>query len=189
MVYNVESTSTTLQKETVLLQGPKREKQVDFSDVSEFLPVILTIVGVIALQFFMRRGRGGGIAPNRNIIQGFMSDIRINLRLVEILENGEQIKRFSVTAWKLYKDKIDFLNQPVQTALTEAYEIAEDYNQQVAANKRFKTAHYIANINTGKMKERLQKGLAGLEDWLLQTTGSTDPAGKSGFFDGIIGSG
>ena len=161
---------------------------MDFSNLSEFLPVILTIVGVIALQYFMRRNRGSA-APNRNVVQGIMSDIRINLRLIEILDNGEQIKRFSVTGWRLYRDKLDFLNQPVRAALTEAYEIAEDYNQQVAANKKFKTAHYIASINTGKMKERLQKGLTGLEDWLLQTTGSKDPAGKSGFFDGLIGGG
>jgi hypothetical protein len=160
---------------------------MDLSNVSEYLPVLIAIIGVIALQYFLRRGRGP-VSSQRNIVEGLMSDVRINLRLVEVLDDGEQIKHFSVTGWSLYKNKVDFLDQQVQTALMESYELAEDYNNQIATNRKFRSAHYIASINTGKMKERLQKSMSGLEDWMYRATGSTDPnAGHSGFFDSLLG--
>lgn len=159
---------------------------MDFGNVSEILPVIIAIIGVIVLQVFMRKNRNP-VSSQQHIIQSLMSDIRINIRLVDILMRGEQIKRFSVTGWKLYKDKIDFLSQPVRTALTEAYEIAEDYNGQVASTRKYSTANYIAGINTGKMKEKLEKSKSGIEEWLMVKTGTSDSAGKTGFFDGLLG--
>jgi len=159
---------------------------MDFGDLSDNLPVIGTIIGLILLQFFLRRRRSPE-ASEQQTVQNLLSEVRVNLRLVDVLLDGEQIKRFIVTHWSMSKNKIGFLEQSVQGTLTDAFTIAEDYNQQVAAYKKFKTAHYIASINAGKMKDKLTQSKTALEEWLMTRTGSKDPAGKSGVFDDLIG--
>ena len=159
---------------------------MDFGDLADNLPVIATIIGLIVLQFVLRRRRSPA-KTQQEVVQGLMSEVRLNLRLVDVLIDGEQIKRFIATQWKMNKDKIDFLDQSLQGAITDAFTIAEDYNQQIASAKKYKTVHYIASINEGKMKEKLTRSKEGLEAWLLETTGSTDPTETSGFFDDLIG--
>ena len=46
---------------------------------------------------------------------------------------------------------------------------------------------YILEFDTVKMKESLEKCKAGLEDWLIKNIGTTDPGGKTGMFDMLIG--
>lgn len=150
------------------------------------LPLIATVVGILILQFIIRRRRSPGTSEVQ-IVQGLLSDIRVNLRLVEVLNDGEQIKAFRNTSWKIYGQKIEFLDQSLQSALIDAFEIAEDYNSQVASAKKYKSVNYIASINAGKLEDRLKRCKDELEAWLMKKTGTTDPAGKSGFLDDLIG--
>jgi len=160
---------------------------LDFSDLSEVMPIILTVIGLIAIQWFLRRKGGSSSSSQQYIVHALLSDIRVNLRLVEILMDGEQIKRFAINGWKINREKIEFLNQNLQSALTESFDIAQDYNDQVATTKQFKTTNYVANIDTVKLKDRLQKCKSALEDWLMTNVGTTDPGGKTGIFDSLIG--
>jgi hypothetical protein len=159
---------------------------VDFGDLSEFMPVLLVIIGLIAMQLFLRR-KGGPPSSNRYVVHAILSDIRVNLRLVEILIEGEQIKRFAVNSWKTSRNNIEFLSQNLQSALTDAFNIAQAYNDQVATTRQFKTSNYIASIDTVKLKDRLEKCKSALEDWLMDNVGTTDPGGKTGMFDSLIG--
>jgi hypothetical protein len=159
---------------------------MDFGDLSDNLPIIGTVIALILLQFFLRR-RHNPQSSQAQIVQNLLSEVRVNLRLVDVLIDGEQIKRFIVTQWTINKNKLDFLDQSLQSALTDAFTIAEDYNQQVASYKKFRTALYIASINAGKMKEKLTQSKTEMEKWLIAKTGTKDPAGKSGYFDDLIG--
>ena len=159
---------------------------MDFGDLSEYMPVILVIVGLIVIQLFMRR-KDRSPSSHQHIVHAILSDIRIDLRLVQILMDGEQIKRFSINGWKTHRDNIEFLSQNLQSALTEAFDIVQDYNEQVASTTQFKATNYVASIDTIKLKDRLQKCKSALEEWLMNNVGTTDPGGKTGIFDSIIG--
>ena len=160
---------------------------MDFGDITENIPIIAMIVGLILLQIFLRRRRSPD-QSNRYIVEGLMSEIRVNLRLAEVLSEGEQIKRFITTSWKINRNKLDFLEQQVHSALTDAFTIAEDFNQQVAASKKYKSNSYIASIDVEKLKTKLNSSKEGLEQWFLNTTGSKEPPPKSpGMFDSLIG--
>ena len=159
---------------------------MDLGNLSEVLPIILVIIGIIAIQYFLRR-KGGTKSSHQYVVHGLLSDIRINLRLVEILMDGEQIKRFSTNGWKLHSNNIEFLTQNLQSALEDVFGIAQDYNDQVATTKKFMTTNYEADINTARLKDLLQKCKSALEDWLMTNVGTTDPGGKTGIFDGLLG--
>jgi hypothetical protein len=159
---------------------------VDFGNLSEFMPVVLVIIGLIGIQFFLRR-KGGPPSSQKYVVHAILSDIRINLRLVQVLIDGEQIKRFAVNGWKTNRNNIEFLNQNLQSALTDAFDITQDYNEQVATTKQFKTSNYVASIDTEKLKDRLKRCKSALEDWLMNNVGTIDPGGKTGMFDMIIG--
>jgi hypothetical protein len=159
---------------------------MDFGDLSEYMPVILVIIGLIVIQLFMRR-KGTSKSSHQHSVHAILSDVRVNLRLVDILMEGEQIKRFAINGWKTSKNDIEFLSQNLQSALTDAFDIAQDYNEQVATTKQFQPSNYKASIDTVKLKDRLQKCKSALEDWLMTNVGTTDPGGKSGIFDSLIG--
>jgi len=159
---------------------------LDFGDLSEVMPVILVVIGLIAIQLFLRR-KGGSSSSHQHVVHAILSDIRVNLRLVEILMEGEQIKRFAINGWNTCRNDIEFLSQNLQSALIDAFDIAQDYNEQVASTKRFQTTNYVASIDTIKLKDRLQKCKSSLEDWLMTNVGTTDPGGKTGIFDSLIG--
>lgn len=159
---------------------------MDFDGLSDYMPVILVIIGLIALQMFLRR-KGTSKSSHQHTVHAILSDIRINLRLVDVLMEGEQIKRFAINGWNTCRNDIEFLSQNIQSALTDAFEIALDYNEQVASTKQFQTTNYKAGIDTIKMKDRLQRCKSALEDWLMTNVGTTDPGGKTGIFDSLIG--
>lgn len=158
---------------------------MDFNIV-EYLPVIGVAIVLIAIQYFMRR-KNGSVSSQNQIVQRLLSDTRINLRLVEVMINGEQIKKFCLTGWNMDKNNIDFLKLSLQGAIVEANKIAEDYNKQIESKKKQGAIDYNADIDTLKMKEKLKASKAGLEDWLMEKTGTTDPGGKGGFLSGLFG--
>ena len=159
---------------------------MDFGNLSEVMPVVLVIIGLIAIQFFLRR-KNTSPSSHQHVVHSILSDIRINLRLVQVLMDGEQIKRFAINGWNTSRNNIEFLSQNLQSALTDAFNIVQDYNEQVATTKQFKTSNYVASIDTVKLKDQLEKCKSALEDWLMNNVGTTDPGGKTGMFDMIIG--
>ncbi|UCD08605.1 MAG: hypothetical protein JSU79_09630 [Dehalococcoidales bacterium] len=159
---------------------------MDFSNIAEVMPVILVILGLVAIQLFLRR-KGGTKSSHQHTVHAILSDVRVNLRLIEILMEGEQIKRFAFNGWNLHRNNIEFLSQNLQSALTDAFGIAQDYNEQVATTKHFMTSNYEADIDTVKLKDLLQRSKKALEDWLMNNVGTTDPGGKTGMFDSLLG--
>ncbi|MBN2239992.1 MAG: hypothetical protein JW712_09460 [Dehalococcoidales bacterium] len=151
-----------------------------------FTVIIIVVAAFILLQFMWRRMRPGA-SSQAQIVNSLLTDVRINQRLIELLVNGEQIKRFCITGWLLNRERMDFLGKNVRTAVNEASEIAEEYNEKMKPVKEFQATGYVADIDLVKMLDCLRRSKTGLEDWLMATTGTLDPAGKSGFFDSLLG--
>ncbi len=154
---------------------------------TENLPLILSILGIILLQFFMRRRRRAA-TTQPEIAQNLLSEVKLNQALVEAFPLQSKPKRFLTTAWQRSKDKLDFLNSPLQLALSETFTMAEDFNQQITAANKHKSAIYMASVNVNKLIGPLAKSKEGLELWLMSKTGEKElPPKYPNVFDGLFG--
>ena len=160
---------------------------MDFGDIGGNIPIIVTIIGLIVLQFFLRRKRTLETTP-REIAQSLLSEVRLNLRLTEVFTFSYRTSKFMTTSWQINKNKLDFLNQSLQVALSDAFTMAEDFNQQIAAAKKYKSTSYMASVGVDKLKDKLTKSREGLEEWLQAKVGTIEPSVKiPGVFDGWLG--
>jgi hypothetical protein len=149
------------------------------------IPVIIAAIAVIVIWIIIRKRNPFSVSPTQ-IVNTLLSDVRINLRLIDVVLQGEQIKRFSIIGMKTYNNSLDFLKKSVREALLETYAIAQDYNQQVTESHA-KGAGYTGTIDAQRMKDRLRQSKSGLEDWLMSHTGTIEPGGKGGIFDSLLG--
>ncbi len=162
---------------------------MDFGNISENLPIIVLVIGFILLQFFLRQRRKPEIAQ-QEIVQNLLSEVRLDRALVEIFSLRQKPKRFETVRWQMSKTKLDFLDQALQVALTGAFTMAEDFNRQIDAAQKYKSASYLVGIDVAKLKEPLTKSQQGLEEWLMAKTGTKEPFSKyPGIFDGWFGRG
>ena len=133
---------------------------------------------MILLQFFLRRRR----SPETNqisIVQNLINEVRLNNRLADIFNPSKAGKKFMDTSWRLYGNKLDFLDRDLQTDVTDTYMMIEDFNQQITSAKKFKSTSYLASIDIGRLKDLLDDTQEGLEDWLMKRTGSDETTPKS----------
>lgn len=161
---------------------------MDFGDIGENLPIIVMVIALIFLQFFLRRRRKPE-ATQREIVQSLLSEARMNLSLIEASRFRSQVKKFEAGSWQRNKNKLDFLEQSLQTVLSDAFMKVEDFNQQIEAAKKYKSASYMVNIDVDKLTTPLTKSKEGLEEWLLAQTGTKEPPPRyPGMFDALFGS-
>ena len=161
---------------------------MDFGDTGDFLPIIISIIAVFALQFFLRRRRSPN-ADNISMVQAILSEARLNLRLTDIFSYSKPGRKFLTTSWKLYGNKLSFLGSQLETTTSDAFMRAEDCNQQISSAKKFKSTSYLSSIDISKMKEVFTDTVEGLEEWLsMQSAAETERADKTpGIFDDFIG--
>lgn len=156
---------------------------MDFSNV----PIILLVIGLVLLQFFLMRRRKPEVTQ-QEIVQNLLSEVRLNQALAETFHLRQKPKRFEVTSWQRSKAKLDFLPQPLQVALSDAFGIIEDFNQQIETAKKQKSASYMAGVNIDRLKKPLAESRQGLEQRLTSITGTKKPPAKyPGMFDDWTG--
>ena len=108
--------------------------------------------------------------------------------MAETFHQRQKPRNFEVVSWQRNKNKLDFLPQPVQTSLSNAFNMAEDYNQQIDSIKKFKSAGSMVSIDAQKLMGPLAKSQEGLEEWLQLKTGSKEPPAKyPSMFDDFLG--
>lgn len=155
---------------------------MDFDAIKENIPVILLGIGLLVLQLILRRGIKPRIAPLQ-IVQGLLSEIRLNQALAEAYNFQKKPKKFEMVSWQRNKGKLDFLGQSLQTALSDTFTMVEDFNQQIESAKKYKSVNYMVNVNLDKLKEPLARSRQGLEEWLQAKAGTKDASLK---FPGIL---
>ena len=162
---------------------------MDWGDIGGNIPVIVTVIGLIVLQFFLRRRRPPETSP-REIAQNLLAEVMHDLKTAEAFTFHWQTRKFVVASWQRNKNKLDFLEQSLQISISDAFIMAQDFNQQIAAAKKHKSASYMASVNMDKLKGLLTKSEQGLEQWLTSETGTTEPPPKTpGIFDDWVGRG
>lgn len=160
---------------------------MDFGAIGENFPIIAGIIGLILLQFFLRRRRKPE-TTHPEIVQNLLAETRLNQALVEVFLHQQKPKKFMATSWQRNKTKLDFLDQPLQVVLSDAFMMAEDFNLQIAAAKKYKSASYTINLNADKLKELLTKSREGLEEWLSTNMGRREPPPQyPSVFDNVFG--
>ena len=158
---------------------------MDFGDIGENIPIILLIVGLIALQFIVGRRRKPE-STRQQTIRDLLLEVRLNQAMLESYYQRQKPKKFEMNDWKRSKGKLDFLGQSLQRSLSDAYMIIEDFNQQIDEAKRYKSASYMASVNPDKLKEPLAKCRQGLQEWLLASTAANPPK-RPGILDEWLG--
>lgn len=144
---------------------------MDLDAWGERLPFILAIIAFIVLQFFLRRKRKPA-TTRFEIVQTLLGEVRLNQAIVGTFAAGHKLRKLEVVTWQQSREKLDFLNQPVRAALSDAYRIAEEFNQQLDTAKKHKLSSSLANINADRLSQSLSKSREGLEEWLMSETGS-----------------
>ncbi|MBI2849648.1 MAG: hypothetical protein HYX80_01230 [Chloroflexi bacterium] len=151
------------------------------------LPFILLAIAMVVLQYFLRKRRGPA-GTQQEIVQNLLAEARLDLRMAEVFDFSPRAKRFMTTTWQLNKNKLDFLDKSLQDSVSNAFMMAEDVNQQIAAAKKYKSTSYLVSVDIDKLKGLLSKSQEGLEQWLLLKVGSKNPAVKApGLFDDLLG--
>ncbi len=160
---------------------------MDFGNISENLPFIVAIIALVFFQYVLKRRRPAE-AAHPDIVQDLLSEVRLNLRLADIFTVDQHNKKFMTTSWQLNRNKLDFLSQPTQVSVSDAFTMAMDFNQQISSAKKFKSTSYLMSIDAGKLKSVLTKSQEGLEAWLNSEVGTTEPEKKvPGVFDDFTG--
>ena len=147
---------------------------MDFGAIGGYIPIIIVAVALILLQVYLTRRRKPEVT-HRSIVQNLLLEVKLNLAQIENFHLLKKPKKFMYTSWYMTKNKLDFLEQPLQTALSDTYQMIEDYNQQIGAARKYKSESYMVNINLDKLIEPMERSRDGLEDWLQETTGSREP--------------
>jgi cytochrome c-type biogenesis protein CcmH/NrfF len=70
---------------------------MDFDAISDNLPLFLLIIGIILVQFLLRRRRRPEVTY-REITQSLLAEVRLNQALVETFSLREKPKRFEMTS-------------------------------------------------------------------------------------------
>ncbi len=152
---------------------------MDWSNWQDIGLLVLLVVLFIAAIIFKRRG---GTAP-MVIAMGLYRDVDKNQKLVEAFSFRLKIKKFKTKTWQKHKNRVDFLGEELRAALTDAFKLAEDFNQQIDAAQKKGSSSYLSAIQVDKLKEPLARCRQGLEKWIQDNWGNRDLYPKRiGFF-------
>jgi len=137
---------------------------MDFGNIGTNVLIFLAILFLLAFNIFIRKYRGERTPVE--VVKSLLSEIIHNQKLIEDFQFHLQVKKFKAESWKRNKTKVDFLDQSLQTALADAFSMAERFNQDIDAAKKHKSTSYLSSISVDKLKEPLAKSKQGLEEWL-----------------------
>ena len=139
-----------------------------------FLIVIVPILIVVALLSFLR-GRGS-VRRHPEIVQLIRNDVKMDQALVAVFHLREKPKQFERNNWELYKNNVGFLGESLNETLRLTFSMVEDLNQEIKLAKKNKMSHQ--GINVTNLTEPLAACLKGLEDWMIENLGTTEPPTK-----------
>jgi len=140
---------------------------VDFSDLGELgkiLGYLVPVVILILVNVFFRKQQEQ--KKRLTVVRSLLSEINYNQKLMEAFLLQWQAKNFKTASWKKNKDKMDYIDQGLHITLADAYEIAEGFNHEIDAAKKYKSASYLASVRVDRLKEPLARSKQGLEEWL-----------------------
>ena len=141
----------------------------DWGEIGKILGYLAPVIIFLVVNIFFRKQQEQ--KRRLEVVKGLLSEIDYNQKLMEAFSFQLQTKKFKTGNWKKNKDKMDYIDQSLHATLAGAYEIAEDFNQEIATAQKYKSASYLAGIRTDRLREPLAKSKQGLEEWLQLNKG------------------
>jgi len=147
---------------------------------------IIPLIILIVFSFLFRRRKAE--RTETEIAGSLFFDVNANLRLVESFSFQGRPNKFKTGSWERNSGKVEFLDASLRSTLADAFGLAESFNQEIEAAKRYKSTTYLSAINVDKLKEPLTKSKQGLEEWLKANIQQAGPgAGQRGCLPGGFG--
>jgi len=153
---------------------------VDFEwgEIGKIFSYLVPVIIIILVNIFFRKQQEQ--KRRLEVVRGLLSEIDSNQKLMEAFLFQWQTKKFKTGIWKRNRDKMDYIAPDLHTTLAGAYEIAEEFNREIEAAKKHKSASYLAGIEVDRLREPLAKSRQGLEEWLQLNSGKKEPVKPGG---------
>ncbi len=158
------------------------------ASIGENFPLIALLVALILLQFFLRRGMRKPVPTHGEIAQNLLAEVRLNQAILEFSKARQKPRKLELASWQRSRNNVDFLGQPLQGVLSDAFTGAEDFNHQIDAAKKYGSTSYLLDANLDRIKGLLIRSQEGLEEWLLKNVGHKELQTKyPSMFDMLFG--
>jgi len=145
----------------------------DWEEIGKIFSYVVPVIILILVNVFFRKQQEQ--KRRQQVVRSLLSEIDHNQKLMEAFLFQWQAKKFKTGAWKRNRDKMDDIDQDLHTTLASTYEIAEEFNREIEAAKKYKSASYLTGIQVDRLREPLAKSRQGLEEWLQLNTGKKEP--------------
>ena len=152
--------------------------------VGERLILVVVVVGFVLL-FSVFRGRNP-LKVRAELVRTLLSELRVNIILVETYLQQPRPRRFETTHWQLNRKKFAFLGKAVQDDMDIFFQKAIDHNARLKAAKKAKSTEVVVPDLEG-MNAPMKRIKLGLEDWLLANVGRIDDQERPSMIDGMFG--
>ena len=112
------------------------------------------------------------------------SEINSNRRILDSFDMRRRYKKLKTGAWKRNRNKLGIVPQELIAEMADAFDMAEDYNQRIAAAKSFQSESYMAGIDVGKLKPPFDRCAEKLYAWVQENMDNPElaPPKKRGLF-------
>lgn len=137
---------------------------MDLGKTGQILIIVLIMFVFMLVNIFIRTRRGQ--KTPLGMVVTLLSEVNQNQQLIETFDFHWRTKKFKTDSWGRNKSKLDFLPWELQTTLSNAFGIAEDFNEKIDAARKYKSDSYLASISLDKLKSSLAKSKQQLEEWL-----------------------
>jgi hypothetical protein len=127
--------------------------------------IIFLVLILFLIWSFSRRRRMG--TPRVDAAIGILTNVNDNIKVMEDrAANWQSKKRFQTGGWKLYKDKVEFLDAALVSSLNQAFTLAEDFNARIDSARKNKVMATLQDMQVERLREPLTKSKEGLVAWL-----------------------
>ncbi len=150
----------------------------DLAEIGKFLSYLAPVIILILVNVFFKKNQEQ--KRRLAVVRSLLSEINYNQKLMESFSLRWQAKKFKTGSWKRNRDKMDYIDQSLHATLASAHEIADEFNREIDAAKKHKSASYLASIQVDRLREPLAKSKQGLEEWLQLNKGRKEPIKEGG---------
>jgi hypothetical protein len=150
----------------------------DWGEIGKILSYLIPVIVFILVNVFFRKQQEA--KRRQEVVRSLLSEINYNQKLMEAFLLRWQAKKFKTGSWKRNRDKMDYIDQDLHNTLASAYEIAEEFNREIEAARKHKSASYLANIKVDRLREPLAESRQGLEGWLELNKGKKESVKQGG---------
>jgi len=141
----------------------------DWGEIGKILSYLVPVIILILVNVVFRKHQEQ--KRRLTVVKSLLSEVDYNQKLVDAFSFQWQAKKFKTGSWKQNKNKMDYIDQSLHATLAGTYEIAEEFNREIDAAKKHKSASYLAVIQVDRLTEPLARSKQELEEWLQLNKG------------------